>query len=191
MKGDWAPRAHRHSPDFSALCDFLSPELLWQREPSLHQPFPAEGQQAQSSFMHSLLPLRAGSVIYYHLHHGERFWQWEKAKPLHSLGHQRNHGRRGREAVLPVSNNTFLAVFRVGSRFIAQASCGIENCPHAMWGQRGMHAESGSSPLRRWQSRAVVWAHLVPVQCCRGLWSFWEQLEEEEKWSQMQSWKRR
>lgn len=103
-----------HSPPlspFSHLCDFPSPELLWQSKPSLLQPFPAEGQQVQSGFMRSLLPPRAGSVTDSCLHHGQGLWQWEKANPLHSLGHQWSHGWSGRGAVLPVSKTLYRGRF--------------------------------------------------------------------------------
>lgn len=174
-----------------SLCAIFLPPSCSDRErskPGLHQPFPAEGQQVQSGFMRSLLPPRAGSVIYSCLHHGERFWQWEKANPLHSLGHQRSHGWSGRGAVLPVSNTlNLVAAFCAGRGLTLSA----ENCHCITWGQTevrvscgvaGVPAAAALQPLRGrpGQRTATRWAHLVCVWCHSALWGFWEKLKEEK-----------
>lgn len=185
-----------HSPPlspFSHLCDFPSPELLWQSKPSLLQPFPAEGQQVQSGFMRSLLPPRAGSVTDSCLHHGQGLWQWEKANPLHSLGHQWSHGWSGRGAVLPVSNNTLsgpLSVLAEGwSMVLRAAAASPADTLRSVCPQHGRGACSCCPPAP--QRTATGWAPLVHVQHHRRLWSFWEQLKEEKNPTWENFWKRR
>lgn len=79
---------------------------------------------------------------------------------------------------------------------------GAESCCCITWGQTevrvslsmaGVPAAAALQPHRGWlgQRTAKGWAPLVHVRCHRGLWSFWEQLKEENNLTWVNFWKRR